>query len=97
MNLYENILYPAIEEINETLDEGEKLAKSPDSVLFGEKALLDSIGLVNFIVTVERNIEEKLDRSITLASEKAFSRRESPFLTLGTLADYIQELLSEEE
>ena len=97
MNLYENILYPAIEEINETLDENEQLVKSPDTVLFGDGSLLDSIGLVNFIVTTERIVEEVTSKSVTLANEKAFSRRQSPFRTVGTLADYIEELLKEEE
>lgn len=96
MNLYEEILYPVIEEINETLDEGEQLAKSPDTVLFGDGALLDSVGLVNFIVTAERVAQEVTGKAITLASEKAFSRRQSPFRTVGSLAEYIEELLAEE-
>ena len=96
MNLYEEILYPAIEEINETLDEGEQLAKSPDTVLFGDGALLDSVGLVNFIVTAERVAQEVTGKAITLASEKAFSRHQSPFRTVGSLAEYIEELLAEE-
>ncbi len=96
MNLYEEILYPAIEEINETLDEGEQLTKSPETVLFGDGALLDSVGLVNFIVTAERIAQEITGKAITLASEKAFSRRQRPFRTVGSLAVYIEELLAEE-
>lgn len=97
MKIFEEILYPALEEINDSLEEGEQLSKSLDTVLFGDGALLDSIGLVNFIVTTERIVEEVTNKSVTLASEKAFSRRQSPFRTVGTLADYIEELLKEEE
>jgi len=96
MDLLEDILYPAIEEINEILDEGGKLAKSPETVLFGDGALLDSIGLVNFIVTAEGLVQDVVGRTVTLASEKAFSRRQSPFRSIGSLADYIGELLAEE-
>lgn len=96
MNLLEDILYPAIDEINQTLDEGEKLAKSPATVLFGEKAPLDSIGLVQFIVTAEGLIQEVAGKTVTLASERAFSRSQSPFRSIGSLADYIGELLAEE-
>ena len=71
MIINNDILYPAIEEINETLDEGEQLVKSPETVLFGDGSLLDSIGLVNFIVTTERIVEEVTGKSVTLASEKA--------------------------
>lgn len=96
MEVYNEILYLAIEEINETLDEGDQLAKSPETVLFGDGALLDSVGLVNFIVTTERIAQEVTGKMITLASEKAFSRRQSPFRTVGSLAEYIEELLAEE-
>ena len=95
-NAHEEILYLAIEEINETLDEGEQLSKSPETVLFGDGALLDSVGLVNFIVTAERIAQVVSGKAITLASEKAFSRRQSPFRTVGSLAKYIEELLAEE-
>jgi acyl carrier protein len=58
--------------------------------LVGENSVLDSIGLVNFIVDIEacfldRNIE------IMLTSEQAMSRKHSPFRTLETLSDYILE------
>ncbi len=56
MKIFEEILYPALEEINDSLEEGEQLSKSPNTVLFGDGALLDSIG-VNFIVTTERIVE----------------------------------------
>lgn len=97
MNIHDSILFPALEEINETQGENEQLLKSPDTILFGEGALLDSVGLVSFIVTVERTVEEVTGKTITLASEKAFSRKQSPFRTVETLAKYIEELLAEEE
>ncbi len=97
LNTVQQIVFPVIDEINETLSEGEVLEKSPETILFGEGALLDSIGLVNFIVTTERIVEEETGKSITLASEKAFSRRQSPFRTVATLAEYIEELLKEED
>lgn len=55
------------------------------------------MGLVSLIVTVERLIEEKYDKTVTLASEKAFSRSSSPFRTVQTLSEYISELLAEED
>ena len=89
------IIYEAIDEINETLDT--PLEKSEDLILFGEDAQLDSIGLVGLIVTVERIVNEKYDRIISLVSEKAFSRSSSPFKTPATLAEYVNELLKEAE
>ena len=88
------LIYEAIDELNETLDE--PIEKSDSTQLFGSKSKLDSMGLVNLIVTVERLIDEKYGKTITLASEKAFSRSSSPFRTVQTLSEYISELLAEE-
>lgn len=88
------LIYEAIDELNETLDE--PIEKSDSTQLFGSKSKLDSMGLVSLIVTVERLIDEKYGKTITLASEKAFSRSSSPFRTVQTLSEYISELLAEE-
>jgi len=89
------LIYEAIDELNETLDE--PIETSDSTQLFGSKSKLDSMGLVSLIVTVERLIEEKYDKTVTLASEKAFSRSSSPFRTVQTLSEYISELLAEED
>ena len=90
-----NLVYEAIDEINETLDA--PLEKLEDLVLFGKGSQLDSMGLVGLIVTVERLVDEKYGNSITLANEKAFSLSSSPFRTPATLAEYVDELLKEAE
>jgi acyl carrier protein len=60
--------------------------------LLGQGSVLDSIGLVTLIVDVEQRLAVEHDVSITLASESAMSRRQSPFRTVGAFADYICEL-----
>ena len=62
--------------------------------LFGGEGLLDSISLVNLIVSIEEAIEDKFDKSIILADEKAMSRRTSPFSRVSYLVDYIFELIN---
>lgn len=89
-----NLIYEAIDEVNETLDA--PIGKKEETVLFGKDAKLDSMGLVSLIITLERLIDEKHGKTITLASEKAFSRRSSPFKTVKSLAEYVEELLAEE-
>ena len=51
--------------------------------------------LVVLLVKIEELLEEKYDVSITLASEKAMSRRTSPFVRVKYLLDYILELVDE--
>ena len=62
--------------------------------LFGGDSLLDSLGLVSLIVSIEEAIEDQFNKSIILADEKAMSRRTSPFSRVSYLVDYILELIN---
>ena len=61
--------------------------------LFGGDGVLDSLGLVSFIVTIEEALEDKIGVSVILADEKAMSRRTSPFSRVSYLVDYILEVI----
>ena len=88
-------IFDAIDEINEQSPEEQRLEKSADTVLFGESGKLDSLGLVNLIVATEQQLEENFDVALTIADEKAMSQKNSPFRTVGTLAEYISKLLQD--
>jgi len=91
----EQIIFIAIDEINQSQPEDLKLKKSKDTVLFGEGTVLDSLGLVNLIVAVEQKISDEFDVSLTIANDQALSQVNSPFKTVRTLSDYILTLLDE--
>lgn len=88
-------IYAAIDEVNAISTEDKHLDKSATTVLFGEDGRLDSLGLVSLIVEVEGQIETDFDSSVSLADERAMSRRTSPFRNVDSLASYIVELLDE--
>tara|TARA_B100001250_G_scaffold395204_1_gene399874 strand:+ start:687 stop:998 length:312 start_codon:yes stop_codon:yes gene_type:complete len=90
-----NMIFLAIDEMNEVLTPKEQLTKSEETVLYGSEGKIDSLGLINLIIMVEQNIEDEFNHTITLANEKAMSQKHSPFRTIGTLADYIDMLLKE--
>ncbi|HVV69149.1 MAG TPA: acyl carrier protein [Patescibacteria group bacterium] len=93
-----SIIHDAIIEANVSLVNKIDLSEGESIILYAQESLLDSISLVNLIMHVERGIEEEFNRNLTLASEKAFSAKHSPFSTVGTLADYVMsemELLHE--
>jgi D-alanine--poly(phosphoribitol) ligase subunit 2 len=90
-----NSIYNAIDEVNSQIDDNMQLTKSPDTVLFGRASKLDSLGLVTLVVAIEQRIQEDFGVALTIADEKAFSQKNSPFKTVGTLADYITSLLKE--
>jgi acyl carrier protein len=60
-----------------------------DTVLVGNDAVLDSLGVVQLIVEVEQRVEEAHGISVTLANDKAMSQKNSPFRTVGVLAEHV--------
>ena len=78
--------------LKEELEESIEL--SLDSKLFGGGGPLDSMALVNLLVDLEELIEDDYGKTITLADEKAMSRRTSPFSRVQNLIDYVQEQLN---
>lgn len=94
MDILSDILYPAIEEFNVTLPDNKKVEKSVEADLMGDEGgHLDSIQLVSFIITVEEMLMDVTGEEIALANEKAMSRKNSPFRSVGSLAEYIAELV----
>ena len=87
------VMFAVIDEINETLRPDRQLQKSVETHLFGKQGKLDSLGLVNFIVSLEQGVADEFGLAVTLADEKAFSRETSPFRTVDSLADYVIERL----
>lgn len=90
-----DVINSAVDDLNEILDPEERLNKSADVVLIGQDARLDSLGLVNLIVLVEEKIRQRFGVGITLVDERAMSLTKSPFRTLGTLADFVEEQLND--
>jgi acyl carrier protein len=62
--------------------------------LFGDKADLDSMGLVTLIADLEYDVQKQFGRSVSLVDEKAMSRLTSPFRRVDYLTDYLVELLN---
>lgn len=87
------LIFNVVDEINQQLPKDNQLKKSTDTIIFGKSGVLDSLGLVNFIVSTEQKIEEELGTTISLTDEKAMSQKNSPFKSIGTLADYIISIL----
>ena len=86
-------IFQAVDDYNAGESENHRVDKSEAVVLLGTDGRLDSLGLVNLIVAVEQRLEEDFGVAVTLADEKAFSRKHSPFRTLGSLTDYVADVL----
>jgi acyl carrier protein len=89
------IVLDALESLNQELDEKDRVEIGPVTPLFGADAKLDSLSLVSVIVDVETALTIRWDAPISLTDDRAMSREVSPFDDVGTLTDYIAELLQE--
>ncbi|MGB6329959.1 MAG: hypothetical protein WBF48_13640 [Halarcobacter sp.] len=85
------IIEESINEINKDLDEN--IIYSKETKLMSKESVLDSFSLVNLIITIETKISNEFDKQITLVNDSAFSRKNSPFVTVKSLCNYILELL----
>ncbi len=72
---------------------GEAVRASADLPLIGEDAAVSSMALVSYIADVESTLMEDYNLTLTLVSERALSRKKSPFRTINALADYVFELV----
>jgi acyl carrier protein len=95
MNIAEQLIFPALEEIKQVLQNPEDLVLSLDTELFGTNSALDSMSFVSFIVSLEQIINDKYNKEITIADEKAMSMKNSPFKTVQTLAEYLEKILKD--
>jgi acyl carrier protein len=91
------IILQALESLNEELDAAQQVEIGPRTPLFGPEAQLDSLSLVSVIVDVETALTMKWGLPVSLTDDRAMSREISPFDDVGTLTDYVLELLAEME
>ncbi|NGP60488.1 hypothetical protein L3476_21650 [Paenibacillus thiaminolyticus] len=68
-------------------------SQGKETPLYGKDGVLDSLALVNFVVLLEQQLEDHFDVNIQIVSDKAMSQKTSPFLTIGTLSDFVESLI----
>jgi len=89
------MLFSVIDELNQLQPTEEHLEKDLETPLAGDIGRLDSAGLINLIVVTEQKTGEEFGTPILLTDDRTMSQVNQVFGTLGTLADYIHQLLNE--
>ena len=88
-------VFAAVDELNQQLPTGVHVEKSLEAPLYGATGKLESLDFVTLIMEVEEKINAEFGADITIADENLLSKEKSPFSTLGTLIEYLEELLKE--
>jgi acyl carrier protein len=89
------IVIDVAREMGQEIESRELQNAQSSTRLYGQNGILDSLGLVRFIGEVEEQISDKLEKDISIASERAMSRRNSPFQDIDSLSNYIVDILTE--
>jgi hypothetical protein len=87
------IIVSVIDELNEAREEKIPTENILDLSLYGGAGIFESMHLVSFLALVEESLEDEFDVEVALASEKAVSRRVSPFSSVRRLIEFVEEEL----
>ncbi|PKL77635.1 MAG: hypothetical protein CVV25_14120 [Ignavibacteriae bacterium HGW-Ignavibacteriae-4] len=80
-----------IDSFNELIEtEGISIEVNGDTALMGSDSVIDSLGLVTLLVDIEARLSDE-DVEISILSEKAMSQKNSPFLNIESLTEFISE------
>ena len=89
-------VFSAVDELNRQLPAGVSVEKSLDAPLYGAGGKLESLDFVTLIMEVEEKINAEFGTTITIADENLLSKAKSPFSTLRTLIEYLEQMLKEQ-
>ncbi len=69
-------------------------AAGAETALMGSQAVLDSVGFVTFLVSLEQNLDNAVDLVTTFTDQAQAAEQDHPFRTVGSLADHIHSRLA---
>ena len=87
------VLESVIKDLNDELEYDSLRNIQNETPIFSGEFSIDSISLAILIGDFEMSIREQLGLKVILADEKAMSRKNSPYKTVGTLLDFTLERL----
>ncbi len=89
-------VYRAIAAVNDFLPEEQALEPREDLVLLGKGARLDSMGFVNFLVSLEDELEKALGRELNIGDLLSIQSNddETTVSTVGELISSLSERIS---
>jgi acyl carrier protein len=90
-----SLVVDAVQEIGREENIHSLMKANIETSLYGSGSNLDSLMLVRLISEVEERLYAELGIEVAIADERAMSQKHSPFLSVRSLVDYIDKLLSE--
>jgi acyl carrier protein len=92
----EQMVFDALEAVNQSLVDEEQIEISPDAKLYGKGGQMGSMTLVALLLDIEEALQDE-GVHVALSDEKAMSQYKSPFRDVPSLVNYIQSLIGQTE
>jgi acyl carrier protein len=89
----QSLVFAAFDDLNKTLPTDERLEKRADLLLFTKGGKLDSLGIVDLLMSVEQHLADKMGVTLSLFSDYSASDEANPFATVASLVDYVAMLI----
>mgnify|MGYP001549966675 CR=1 FL=1 len=89
----EALIFSTIDEVNGQLPPEGKLAKSADTVIVGEEGVLDSLGVINFLVSLEEKVAAATGQPVALLRDDIMEEGNTVLHTVASINRYINENL----
>ncbi len=89
------VIYASIDVVNSQSDIGPKIRRSESTKLLGTGSEVDSLLFVNLVVAIEETLFDEVGKVISLVTEDSMTADNTPFESVSSLAEHIDELLIE--
>ena len=90
----EVIVLESLRRVNATVARKRPIELKSSALLFGRHGALNSLGLVHLVARIEECLRDRYSKDISLVDDRVISGEIRPFLTVGTLIEYIAGILS---
>ena len=91
MSEIEKLIHETIDEINEQTPPERRIAKSPSAIIVGKGSTLDSLGIINFLVSLEARVAASTGHSVSLLNDDALNAPDGPMHTVESIQRFISE------
>lgn len=89
MSEIKKLIHETIDEINEQIPPDRRIEKLPHAVIVGRGSALDSLGIINFLVSLEAKVAAATGHSVQLLNDDTLSDPSGPLHTVESIERFI--------
>jgi hypothetical protein len=91
MSDIEKLIHETIDEINEQTPADRRIEKSSQAVIVGTGSTLDSLGIINFLISLEAKVAVLTGTSVSLLNDDTLNDPNGPLRTVESIEKFISE------